>query len=152
MWDSSINNSYSIGKVSGMLNVGGLVGYISSSEVHHSFYDVITSGQSDDDGRGVPKYTYKMFTLTTFTDETWDMVNVESKETNESHIWNIIDGKTYPFLSWEEPREIVWDSIVYPQGIYEPYNPAAPGARLSTFNIKFVNLVILKTINLVYNE
>jgi len=31
----------------------------------------------------------------------WDIVAVAPGVTNPSYTWNIVDGETYPFLSWE---------------------------------------------------
>jgi len=43
-----------------------------------------------------------MQTLSTFTN--WNITSVTQKAdgyVNQSYIWNIVDGSTYPFESWE---------------------------------------------------
>ncbi|MBT4033635.1 MAG: hypothetical protein HOE61_02675, partial [Candidatus Marinimicrobia bacterium] len=82
--NATISNSYSTGAVTGANNFGGLVGY-NSTIVTNSFYDQTTSGQSDT-GKGTPKTTAQMKTLSTFTN--WDF----------SNIWDI-STNTYPFLN-----------------------------------------------------
>jgi parallel beta-helix repeat protein len=100
------HNSYSVGEVSGIENVGGLVGENDQGTVTNSFWDIDTSGQSTSDG-GTGKTTMEMMNIATFTDtatvgldEPWDIIAVASGETNSSYTWNIVNGQTYPFLSW----------------------------------------------------
>ena len=102
----TISRCYSIGRVSGQSSVGGLVGDNPGS-VSGSFWDVGTTGQTISYG-GTGKTTAQMMGIATFTDtategldEPWDIVAVAPGETDADHIWNIIDGETYPFLSWE---------------------------------------------------
>jgi len=54
------------------------------------------------------KTTVEMQAFATFTDieaegldEAWHMVAVAPEETDEAFVWNIVDGVTYPFLSWQ---------------------------------------------------
>jgi hypothetical protein len=48
-------------------------------------------------------------------DEPWDIAAVPYGETDPSCIWNIVDGGSYPFLSWETAREVReiydWDDL-----------------------------------------
>ncbi|MFA5746287.1 MAG: hypothetical protein WC932_05535 [archaeon] len=92
---STVSYSYSTGSVSGTTNVGGLVGINGLDESYeelgtttNSYYDTTISGQSDNDGRGVPKTTTEMKTQSTFTG--W----------NFSTIWNIDPSinSGYPYL------------------------------------------------------
>ena len=39
--------------------------------------------------------------ILTFSRLSWDIVAVVDGEVNEDYTWNIIDGQTYPFLSWQ---------------------------------------------------
>jgi hypothetical protein len=40
--------------------------------------------------------------ISTFTGAAWDIIAVANPgERNTSYIWNIVDGETYPFLSWQ---------------------------------------------------
>jgi hypothetical protein len=76
--------------------------------VINSFWDSENSGQATSDG-GTGKTTTEMQDITTFTDtdtegldEPWDMTTVANPGTrNPAYIWNIANGVTYPFLSWQ---------------------------------------------------
>jgi hypothetical protein len=101
-----VTHSYSTGSVTGSTQVGGLVGY-NTDTVSNSFWDTKTSGQATSDG-GTGKTTAEMQDIATFTeteaeglDEPWDITAVAPGETNDACIWNIVDGETYPFLSWQ---------------------------------------------------
>ena len=99
-----VSDCYSAGSVTCAgdvcLQVGGLVG-AGSGIVSGSLWDVGSSGQGDSDG-GTGKATAEMKDITTFSDASWDIVAVADPDTRDaSCIWNIVDGATYPFLSWE---------------------------------------------------
>ncbi|MDH4269188.1 MAG: hypothetical protein OEV52_02640 [Dehalococcoidia bacterium] len=102
----SISNCYSSCTV--ILNldpegpVGGTGGLVGSNggTVSSSFWDTETSGQSTSGG-GIGKNTTEMKNITTFTDASWNIMAVTLNQTNRAYIWNIIDGQTYPFLSWQ---------------------------------------------------
>jgi hypothetical protein len=96
----NVTHSYSIGSATGSAQVGGLVGY-NKGTVSNSFWDIQTSGQTTSDG-GTGKTTAEMRSIATFSGAGWNIVAVASRGTrNPSYIWNIVDGQTYPFLSWE---------------------------------------------------
>jgi len=97
--EATVNNSYSIGEVTGDGNVGGLIGSHGGT-VSNSFWDIETSGQATPDG-GIGKTTAEMKSIATFTGAAWDITAVASGVTDPTHIWNIVDGETYPFLSWQ---------------------------------------------------
>jgi hypothetical protein len=89
-----INNSYSTGLVTTPgVSLGGLVGE-NLGEIYNCFYDRETSGRSDDDGRGTPKFSSEMKTQATFT--SWDF----------DEIWRMgycaTDGN-YPEHQWRNP-------------------------------------------------
>jgi len=94
--------------VTGNLSVGGLVGVSSNVSITNSFWDTETSGQATSDG-GTGKTTAEMRDIATFTDtetegldEAWDIITVGGPGIrNPSYIWNIVNGVTYPFLSWQ---------------------------------------------------
>jgi hypothetical protein len=95
----TVNKSYSSGSVTGEDNVGGLVGR-NRADVSNSFWDRETSGvEVSDAGTGKP--TSEMRDIATFTGTGWDIIEVPSGMTNPAYIWNIVDGATYPFLSWQ---------------------------------------------------
>jgi hypothetical protein len=104
--DDTVSNCYSSAWVTGEQNVGGLVG-ANEGTVRDSFWDVEASAIEESDG-GTGKSTAEMKDIATFTDtetegleEPWDIAAVNPGETNLDYVWNIVDGETYPFLSWE---------------------------------------------------
>ena len=105
--ECTISNSYSSCTLAGRLGpeglvagIGGLVGE-NGGAVINSFWDIETSGQATSAG-GTGKTTAQMKSVATFSGATWDMVTVANPDTrNPSYIWNIVDGVTYPFLSWQ---------------------------------------------------
>jgi len=81
--------------------VGGLVGLNEDSTVSDSFWDTETSGQATSAG-GTGKNTTKMKDIATFSGAGWNITAVANPGTrNLSYIWNIVNGLTYPFLSWQ---------------------------------------------------
>lgn len=83
----SVSNSYSTGKVtSSSSSKGGLIGTNSKGAITNSFYDTQTSGQSDT-GKGEGKTTAEMKDIATYVG--WDFDN----------IWIIDEG--YPYLQWQ---------------------------------------------------
>jgi hypothetical protein len=84
-----ITNCYAAGNVTSVSSAtGGLIAWLSpKGEVVGSFWDVQTSGQSTSQG-GTGKTTAQMQTAKTYLDASWDFTN----------IWDIEEGRTYPFL------------------------------------------------------
>ncbi|TEU17412.1 MAG: hypothetical protein E3I25_03135 [Dehalococcoidia bacterium] len=101
---STVSNSYSTGTVTGNTghpSVGGLVGQNWEGTVSDSFWDTETSGQSTSDG-GIGKTTAEMQNIATFSGAAWNIIAVaDSGARNVSYTWNIVNGVTYPFLSWQ---------------------------------------------------
>jgi hypothetical protein len=102
--DGTVNRTYSTGRVTGNDDFGGLVGknYGDVSKISRSFWDTVTSGQATSDG-GDPKTTEEMKKFSTFQQKRWTIWAVPDPDTrrNTTHLWNIVDGDTYPFLSWQ---------------------------------------------------
>jgi hypothetical protein len=98
----SVSSCYSTGTVNGEEEVGGLVGHsVTYSDVSNSFWNTETSGQPTSDG-GTGKTTAEMKNIATFSGATWDIIAVANLGIrNPSYIWNIVNGVTYPFLSWQ---------------------------------------------------
>ena len=114
-----ILSSYSDGSISGSSNVGGFIGYVSSGTQTNCFWDTVTSGQATSAGSEIGKTTTQMQTLSTFS--AWDIVGVTSKAdgyANHSYVWNIVDGSTYPFLSWEYIESTGWTGKI--MGVTNP--------------------------------
>jgi hypothetical protein len=99
-FQGTVNNCYSNGNVNGEDCVGGLVGGNIEYTVSNSFWDIETSGQATSNG-GTGKSTVAMQNITTFSGAGWDITEVSLNETNPAYVWNIVDGLTYPFLSWQ---------------------------------------------------
>ena len=98
---SIVTSCYSTGRVTGEFFVGGLVGRNPLGTVKGSFWDTETSGQATSDG-GTGKTTTEMQDITTFSGTGWNIIAVADPGTrNSSYIWNILNGVTYPFLSWQ---------------------------------------------------
>jgi hypothetical protein len=108
---STVSNSYSTGSVTCAgnvcLEVGGLVGVNCNpagencGTVSNSFWDTEISGQAASDG-GTGKTTAEMHDVATFSEAGWDIIAVADSDTrNPAYIWNIVNGATYPFLSWQ---------------------------------------------------
>jgi hypothetical protein len=97
-----VGTSYSSGKVTGNEDVGGLVGYNDiNGRVNDSFWDTQTSTQNRwTGGRG--RTTVEMQDIDTFSGAGWNITAVAFGSTNTTCIWNIADGETYPFLSWQQ--------------------------------------------------
>jgi hypothetical protein len=95
----AILNSYSTGTVTGNYYVGGLVGS-SGDTVMNSFWDTQTSGQATSGG-GRGKNTTEMQDVATFSGVGWNITTVAFDESSPSYIWNIVNGVTCPFLSWQ---------------------------------------------------
>ncbi len=95
----TVSNSYSTGSATGNSSVGGLVGD-NSGTVSTSFWDIQTSGQATSSG-GTGKTTTEMKNITTFSGASWNITAVALNQTNPAYIWNIVNGVTYPFLSWQ---------------------------------------------------
>jgi hypothetical protein len=69
--------------------------------VSNSFWDTETSGQSTSAG-GTGKTTAQMKSFATFSSVGWIIVEVANPSARDPlYIWNIINGVTYPFLSWQ---------------------------------------------------
>jgi hypothetical protein len=98
-WDT-VSKCYSTGFVTGGEHSGGLVGR-NWNTVSNSFWDMQTSGQATSAG-GTGKTTAEMKSIATFSSAGWNIIAVADPATrNPAYIWNIIDGQTYPFLSWQ---------------------------------------------------
>jgi len=96
----TVTNSYSTGSVTGNEEIGGLVGRNYDGTTSNSFWDTETSGQATSDG-GTGKTTAEMMDFATFSGAGWNIYTVAPGSTNSTCTWNIVNGVTYPFLSWQ---------------------------------------------------
>jgi hypothetical protein len=97
----TIKDSCSVGSVHGDSKAGGLVGYNEEGSVSNSFWDIATGGIVVSAG-GIGKTTTETQDIATFSEAGWNITAVVNPGTrNPSYIWNIVDGGTYPFLSWQ---------------------------------------------------
>jgi hypothetical protein len=99
---SAVTDSYSAGSAAGDLYVGGLVGHRGEeTSVDHCFWDIDSSGQMTSAG-GIGESTGRMKDISTFSEAGWNITAVANPGArNAAYIWNIVDGATYPFLSWQ---------------------------------------------------
>jgi hypothetical protein len=74
-------------------NVGGLMGYTGGGVVYYSFWDTVSSGQSNAYTGGTPATTSAMKTESTFTNAGWDFTNTWAIDSS------INNG--YPGLLWQ---------------------------------------------------
>lgn len=116
---ATVSNSYSTGSVSGNGDVGGLVGY-NSSTVSNCFWDTLTSGTNSiggNNGGGTGKTTSEMKNLATFTDENtegldsaWDFVTNPNDDAANNDDWDMdLSGSRnngYPYLFWENGDDV----------------------------------------------
>jgi uncharacterized repeat protein (TIGR02543 family) len=97
----TIRDSCSVGSVHGNSRVGGLVGYDEQGSVISSFWDIATSGIAVSAG-GSGKTTAEAQDVATFSKAGWNITAVAvAGMRNTTCTWNIVDGQTYPFLSWQ---------------------------------------------------
>ena len=96
----TVTDSYSTGSVTGGEEAGGLVGRNYNGTASNSFWDIETSGQSTSSG-GIGKTIEEMKDIATFSGAGWNIYAVAPGSTNSTCIWNIVNGVTYPFLSWQ---------------------------------------------------
>ena len=102
---STVSNSYSTCNVNGE-TFGGLVGWIYGF-VKDSFWEVDGAKIKEGDVRA-GKTTAEMQNINTFREAGWDITAVSSGDGDNTHTWNIIDGKGYPFLSQKESGGTNW--------------------------------------------
>jgi hypothetical protein len=96
----TVNDSYSVANVTGNEYVGGLLAVNWGGNASSSFWDTESSGQvTSAGGRG--KTTTEMQSIVTFRGAGWDISAVAHSTTNSAYTWNIINGQTYPLLSWQ---------------------------------------------------
>jgi len=86
--------------VTGAQEVGGLVARNHDGTVTSSFWDTQSSGQATSNG-GTGKTTAEMRDFATFSGAGWNIYTVAPGSANSTCIWNIVNGVTYPFLSWQ---------------------------------------------------
>jgi len=118
MSDAMVQGSYSSGRITGNTDVGGLIGH-NEYHVTMSYWDVESSGEPNMCGSqgewatgcdpNYGKTTAEMKQQATF--EGWDFVGEIENSPND--VWKIVEGKTYPLLSWQK----------YGGGTGEPNDP-----------------------------
>lgn len=102
----TINTCYTSSVVSGVTNVGGLIGYDSGSSYTNSFWDTTVNsggltgiGNISDPPDVIGQSTTNLQTRSTFTDAGWDIVGESANGTED--IWWICDGTNTPKLDWQ---------------------------------------------------
>jgi hypothetical protein len=98
--EATVSNSYSTGSVDiSCVDCGGFISW-NMGTISNSFWDIQTSGTATSDG-GIGRTTTGMKNIATFSGAGWNITAVALGERNTAYTWNIVDGQTYPFLSWE---------------------------------------------------
>ena len=95
-FQSTIRQCYSTGKVAGVAECGGLCA-LNANTIEDCFWDTQTSGINQSDG-GIGKTMFEMTTLWTFISTGWDFVGEISNGTQDP--WRLC-SVGYPRLSWE---------------------------------------------------
>ena len=138
-FDGTVSDSYSTASVTGNYTVGGLVGQNERSTVSNSFWDTETSEQTTSDG-GTGKTTAEMKSMATFSGAGWNIIAVANPGTrNPSYIWNIVDGQTYPFLSWAQSSIPTNKQPVDVLSVIGPLSPINPGGPIVEITLKNVS-------------
>jgi hypothetical protein len=96
----TVTKSYATGRTTGDDADGGLLGWGVLGGTSNSFWDTETSGQATSLW-GSGKSTTEMQDIATFSGAGWNITAVAPGERNTAYVWNIVDGQTYPFLSWQ---------------------------------------------------
>lgn len=104
---AKIINCFSTGSVDyqgeALPAVNGFAGTIVAEggyEMTGNCWDIETSGHNSSAGEARGRTTAEMMGIGTYDD--WSIVAVNDPgRRNTSYTWNIVDGETYPFLSWQ---------------------------------------------------
>jgi hypothetical protein len=71
-------------------------------EMAGNYWDIETSGQSATAGDASGRTTAEMMEVATY--DGWSLIAVDDGDSrNTAYTWNIVSGRTYPFLSWQRP-------------------------------------------------
>lgn len=104
--DSMIVNCYSTGSVyfQGVVPDGkGFAGSVATGdgyEMTGNQWDVEASGQSSTAGEASGQTTAGMMSIGNYAG--WSITAVDSPDRrNTAYVWNMVEGETYPFLSWQ---------------------------------------------------
>ncbi len=138
-YSSHIKNSFSAGQVNGGSHHGGLCGHSYNHIIENSFWDIETSMISVSVG-GKGKTTVEMYNILTYQLSGWDFIN-EGINGNDD-IWNISNGKGYPWLTWE-PINIISDN--------DAFDIVEGGTQKINISLAKQPLVLSK-INIDYND
>jgi hypothetical protein len=87
------------GKITNSYSTCALVEW-NRGTITSSFWDIQRCGEAPEGG-GTGKTTAQLKSITTFSEAGWDISAVALGERNTAYVWNIVDGQTYPFLSWQ---------------------------------------------------
>ena len=125
-----VNETYSSAIVMGNMLAGGLVASNwQDANVVSSFWDVNTSGLTISDG-GIGNTKTQMQSRNTFTSAGWDFVGETVNGPND--IWWILEGKDYPRLWWQLPRDDFSDGV--PEPLWFVYEIEPESAWLEEIN------------------
>jgi hypothetical protein len=123
--NGKIYRSYSFGRPSANLWVGGLVGATGeNTTVSNCFWDIQTSGMTYSDG-GTGKTTTQMKTEATFTSAGWDF---------NTPVWQICEGVCYPSLWYQYDQPVLSATPAQLEFAALEGHPSPAGQMLSVGN------------------
>ncbi|WP_410771304.1 GLUG motif-containing protein [Fontibacillus sp. BL9] len=122
-----IKNSLAVGRVTGTTDVGGLVGKSNQGSVQNSIYDKETTGQSDDNNKGMPFTTAQMKDPSFVKIFFWDFDTIWSIAVNDYPKLRVFQ-KSYT-LNYDGNGNAAGtapNGVVNPEGVAVPV-PGNPG-------------------------
>jgi hypothetical protein len=73
-----------------------------SYQMTGNYWDFETSGQNSTAGDASGRTTAEMMQVATYDE--WSIIAVDDRDSpNTTYTWNMVDGQTRPFLSWQRP-------------------------------------------------
>jgi len=100
--------------------VGGLIGEAIGGSVSDSYWDTQVTGLPASDG-GTGRTTEQLMKyFLTYFGGGWDMTLVDMGEMDCTATWNIVEGRSYPFLPWYQARfdlKTGWNMVTVPEGL-----------------------------------
>jgi len=123
-----VRDCFAAGRVTGETLAGGLIGF-SIGQAIDSFWDTDTSGKTNSAG-GTGLVTTAMQKAEPFLAAGWDFANEISNGAED--LWWILEGRDYPRLWWERPRDDFGDGE--PGPLWFVYETAPEWAWLEEVN------------------
>lgn len=98
--NTKISDSFAIADfINAETEVGGLTGSGNANNISGSYYNSDLISQSS---TGIGISTEEFMQINSFSG--WDLSSVAFNQVDTTNKWNIVEGLTYPFLSWEKSK------------------------------------------------